>query len=149
MESCACGGFWTGFEGGGGGGGRAGSAAEPAPSVVLPTPASVLLSSSSTSIGSPGPGTSAILSETKRVGGRKVEEGTRRQLPSAFNCWPEAREAAGLCSQSMDAADFKNGPRLTAQPMPAEARRCRTVRDDLHQNNPRRQTHFVARHSFL
>ena len=56
---------------------------------------------------------------------------------------------AGLCSQSMDAADFKNGPRLAAQPMPAGARRCRTVRDDLHQNNPRRQTHFVARHSFL
>ena len=69
IESWGCG-IWAGFGGGGGGGGRAGSAAEPAPSVVLPTPASVLLSSSPTSIGSPGPETSAILSETKRVGGR-------------------------------------------------------------------------------
>ena len=133
MERCGCCGFCAGFGGGGGGGSRDGSAAFE--SALLPStpPASiVLLSSSSTSIGSPGPEMSAILSETKRVGGRKVGEGTRRQLPSAFNCWREA----GLCSQPMDAADFKNGPRL-AQRMPAGPRRCRAVRDDLYQNNPK------------
>ena len=89
IESWVCG-IWAGF-GGGGGGGRGSSAAGPAPSTSTPTTASVRLSSSSTSIGSPGSETSAILSETKRVGGREVE-GTRRQLPSAFNCCP-AREA--------------------------------------------------------
>ena len=139
MESCGCGGFCAGFGGGGGGGSRDGSAAFESALLPSPPPASiVLLSSSSTSIGSPGPETSAILSETKRVGGRN--EGTRRQLEScAFNCLL-AREA-GLCCTGqpgpMDAADFKNGPRL-ARPMPAGARRCRAeIRDDLYKNNPK------------
>ena len=131
MESCGCG-FWAGFGGGGGGGGRAGSAAEPAPSsVLLPTPASVLLSSSTTSIGSPAPGTSAILSETKRE--LEGDEGTPRQRASAFNCWPKERQGT---VQPMDAADFKNGPRLPVDAGRGAQVQCTTIRDDLLKNNP-------------
>ena len=70
-------------------------------------------------------------------------EGTPRQLPSAFNCWA-AREA-GLCSQAMDAADFKNGPRLASRCRQGRAGvgQSTAIRDDLLQNNPRNINRFL------
>ena len=128
MESCGCGGFWAGFGGGGGGGSRDGSAAFESALLPSPPPASIALlsSSSSTSIGSPGPETSAILSETKRVGGRERGDATPTgklciQLPPSKR---GRRDCGAVQPGPMDAADFKNGPRL-ARPMPARARRCR------------------------
>ena len=140
MESCGCGGFCAGFGGGGGGGSRVGSAAFESALLPSPPPASIVLlsSSSSTSIGSPGPETSAILSETKReLEGEMRGRDANWQIVHSTASQEERQDCGAVQPGPMDAADFKNGPRL-ARPMPARARRCRAeIRDDLYKNNPK------------